>query len=744
MNKRLLFVLAVFVVGAAGVAVAIRPRPHRHPRVDMVAKLASFAQREGTWDNQWDKQKEKIADLQGALAAEHDPRKRFTAEREIAAQALYAGDVETAISTLENLQRVLGGFMPADAAEAIQADLAFAHLRRGETENCAEHHTAESCIFPIGGEGVHQIRRGSERAVELYRQLLSSPPTSAENALSYRWLMNIGAMTLDQYPAGVPPQWLIPPRALESEFDIGHFSDVARSRGLVEFGAAGGLILEDFDNDGQLDILVSHMGVNDQLEYFHNDGEGQFSRRTEAAGLKGLVGGLDIFQADYDNDGCIDVFIPRGAWLHASGRLPPSLLHNNCNGTFTDVTYEAGFGTELPSQTAAWADVNHDGFLDLFVGYEISSQVAWPAGTLNFQLYLNNGDGTFTDVGATSGIRVSGMVKAAVWGDFDNDGWADLYVSMLDGPNHLFRNLGTGKRSGAMFADVTERAGVAEPRISFTTWFFDYDNDGWLDIFVSGYLATLPNLVRDVLGQKDSVVGERPRLYHNNRDGTFTDVSKQVGLDKLLLTMGANYGDLDNDGWLDFYLGTGAPALTTLVPNRMFRNDHGKRFQDVTTSGGFGNLQKGHAVAFGDIDQSGNQDIVEVMGGVYPSDRFWTSLYKNPGHGNHWVKLQLVGKSSNRFGVGARIRLVLPTAVGGHREVHALVGSGGSFGASSLRPHLGLGEATSIELLEVRWPGGKPQQFRGLVADRTYELREGEPEARLAPTPKRASAGPSR
>ena len=279
MNKRLLFVLAVFVVGAAGVLVAIRPRPHRHPRVDMVAKLASFAQREGTWDNQWDKQKEKIADLQGALATEHDPRKRFTAEREIAAQALYAGDVETAISTLENLQRELGGFMPADAAEAIEADLAFAHLRRGETENCAEHHTAESCLFPIGREGVHRIRRGSERAVELYRQLLSRPSTTPENALSYRWLMNIGAMTLGQYPEGVPAQWLIPPGPSSPSSTSGASATWPRSRGLVEFGAAGGLILEDFDNDGHLDILISHMGIDDQLEYFHNDGDGTSARR---------------------------------------------------------------------------------------------------------------------------------------------------------------------------------------------------------------------------------------------------------------------------------------------------------------------------------------------------------------------------------------------------------------------------------------------------------------------------------
>ncbi|HEY1908801.1 MAG TPA: hypothetical protein VGG91_22350, partial [Myxococcaceae bacterium] len=182
MNKRLLFVLAVVAVATAGVVVGLRPRRQRHPRVDMVAKLASIAQREGTWDNQWDKQKEKIAELRTALATEHDPRKRFTTEREIANQSLYDGDVETAISTLEDLQRELGTVMPVDAAEAIQADLAFAHLRRGETENCAEHHTAESCIFPIGGEGVHTIRRGSERAVELYQDLLSKPSTSPDNA----------------------------------------------------------------------------------------------------------------------------------------------------------------------------------------------------------------------------------------------------------------------------------------------------------------------------------------------------------------------------------------------------------------------------------------------------------------------------------------------------------------------------------------------------------------------------------
>jgi len=720
-------ILILVGVGAALAAAVILYQ--RHTRFDMVATLAGFAANEGVWDNQWDKTKEKLAELRAGLSNETNPERRFALKRQIATHALFDGDADSAITTLEDVQREF--VLPANVAEAVKADLAFAHLRRGETENCAEHHISASCIFPIQGEGVHTLQRGSTEAVRLYGELLASPATNPENALAYRWLLNLGFMTLGQYPDRVPQQWLIPPDAFKSDYDIGRFPDVAASRGLSEFGTAGGIILEDFDNDGYLDVMISHMGITDQLEYFHNNGDGTFTRMTEQAGLKGIVGGLNLVQADYNNDGCIDVFIPRGAWLHDHGKLPPSLLRNNCDGTFTDVTAKAGLLSFLPTQTATWADINNDGYLDLFIGNEIDKRVSWPEGTKNFELYLNNGDGTFTEVGAKSGIALEGMVKGASWGDYDNDGWPDLYVSILGGPNHLFRNLGTPKGGNPHFADVTAQAGVAEPLVSFTCWFWDYNNDGWPDIFVSGYSATLPNIVREYLGQKEQAKGERPRLYRNNKNGTFTDVSREVGLDKLLLTMGANFGDLDNDGYLDFYLGTGAPPLTMLIPNRMFRNNEGRTFQDITTSGGFGHLQKGHAVAFGDVDNSGNQDVVEVMGGVYPSDKFWTALYKNPGHGNHWVKLNLVGTKANRFAVGARIRMAFKAADGTRRETFSTVGSGGSFGASSLRPHLGLGQATEIELLEVRWPGsGTVQQFKGLAADRTYEIREDQPEVR--------------
>jgi hypothetical protein len=699
------------------------------PRFDMVATLASIADREGVWDNQWDQAPEKIAGLGSALQSEADPLKRSELKREIARHHLYAGDAERGVAVLEELYGEVRTTFPARYVEAVKADLAFAWFRLGETMNCAAHHTADSCLFPIRGEGVHEQRRGAAEAVKLYGELLSDAETDPENALTYRWLLNIGYMTLGQYPEGVPERWLIPPETFESDHDLGRFRDVAASRGLREFGLAGGVVLEDFDNDGDLDVMISHMGIRDQLQFFRHNGDGTFTRMTEQAGLKGIAGGLNLVQADYDNDGCIDVFVPRGAWLHEHGQFPNSLLRNNCDGTFDDVTAQAGLLSYYPTQTAAWADVDNDGDLDLFVGNEIvRERVKWPDSVRTVELYLNDGDGSFTEMSEQSGIRLAGMIKGAIWGDYDNDGWQDLYVSVLGGPNHLLRNLATGSGRIPRFADVTAQAGVAEPVMSFTTWFWDYDNDGWLDIFVSGYSASLPDIVREYLGRKGEARGERPRLYRNNRDGTFRDVSRQAGLDDLLLTMGANFGDLDNDGYLDCYLGTGAPPLTTLVPNRMFRNDRGRAFQDVTTSGGFGHLQKGHGVAFGDIDGTGNHDVVAVIGGAYTSDGFWTALYKNPGHGNHWVKLRLIGVKANRFAVGGRIRLVVSAESGSLREIFATVSSGGSFGAQSFRPHIGLGQAKAIEMMEIRWPGsGRVQQFEGsLPVDRIYELREGE------------------
>ncbi|MES1167479.1 MAG: CRTAC1 family protein, partial [Pseudomonadota bacterium] len=219
--------------------------------------------------------------------------------------------------------------------------------------------------------------------------------------------------------------------------------------------------------------------------------------------------------------------------------------------------------------------------------------------------------------------------------------------------------------------------------------------------------------------------GQRARLYRNRGDGTFADVSRETGVNKLLHTMGCNFGDLDNDGWLDFYVGTGDPDLTTLIPNRMFRNDGGKRFQDVTTSGGFGQLQKGHGIAFGDIDNDGDQDVYSVVGGAVEADTYPNQLFLNPGHGNHWLKLKLEGAKTNRSAIGARVAVVVQTP-DGERKIHRVVGSGASFGASSLRQEIGLGAAQKISRVEIFWPAtGVTQVVTGLELDRAYQIREG-------------------
>jgi hypothetical protein len=199
--------------------------------------------------------------------------------------------------------------------------------------------------------------------------------------------------------------------------------------------------------------------------------------------------------------------------------------------------------------------------------------------------------------------------------------------------------------------------------------------------------------------------------------------------------MGANFGDLDNDGWLDFYLGTGYPSYDGLIPNVMYRNRGGTGFSDVTTAGGFGHLQKGHGVAFADFDHDGDQDVFEQMGGAYPGDAFANVLYENPGFGNHWIAVKLVGVRSNRSGIGARIRVGIVDQ-GRPRSIYRWVDSGGSFGGNPLRQHFGLGQVEKIEAIDIYWPTtGVSQTFRDVAVDQLVEITEGEDALRLVLLP---------
>ncbi len=665
--------------------------------------------------------------MRAAVASTSDPGAKLKYQAELPIELLQAGKSLEAIQEFARLNALLEQLhIPWDPEnrKTYRAVEALAYLRLGEQENCLLNHTADSCLLPIRGAGVHTAQRGSRGALKILHEQLEEFPDD----LRARWLLNICYMTLGEYPDKVPEQWLIPPAAFESGYDIGRFYDVAPGAGLGVTGLSGGCVTEDFDGDGYLDVMISSFGLREPLRFFHNNANGTFTERTVAAGLTGEWGGLNMLQADYNNDGHADVLVLRGAWLGAEGKYPNSLLRNNGDGTFADVTEAAGLLSFNPTQTATWLDFNGDGWLDVYIGNESSANEARPC-----ELYRNNGDGTFTECAAAAGVAAVGVIKGVGSGDFNNDGRIDLYVSRRGGPNLLYRNDGPTEPGGAAkgpwrFTDVASAAGVTEPNMSFSTWFFDYDNDGWLDIFVADNgIHGLGDVAADYLGLPTTA--ERSRLFHNNHDGTFADVTREAGLYRVLVGMGSNFGDLDNDGFLDFYIGDGEPNLGTLIPNRMFRNDHGKRFQDVTTSGDFGHLQKGHGIAFADLDNDGDQDVFAEMGGAYSGDTAQSVLYQNPGHGNHWITLKLEGTKSNRSAIGARIKIVVETE-DGPRSVSKTVCSGGSFGASPLRQEIGLGKATAIKTVEVFWPAtGQTQRVEGLALDRFYRIREGEQEA---------------
>ena len=649
------------------------------------------------------------------------------ARLDFAEHLLVAGDSAESVRELEKLREFAkqrGIVLQPKFDHDLRELLAMAYLRMGEQQNCLANHNAQSCVYPIQGGGVHQNRLGAEGAVREYTALLEKDPQD----LISRWLLNISYMTLGLHPAAVPPKLLIPASILPAEYAIQPFLDVAAAAGLAVSNHAGGSVAEDFDGDGLFDLVVSSSGPMDQLRYFHNNGDGSFTDQTRAAGLEGITGGLNLIHADFDNDGHPDILVLRGGWWGKHGKYPCSLLRNNgpnAKGqiTFSDVTESAGLMSLHPTQTAAWADFDGDGWLDLFIGHESSKEESHPSA-----LFHNNHDGTFTDIAPQAGLADMGFVKGVAWGDFNNDGRPDLYVSRKGSGNRLFRNDGPDPAHGWKFTDVTDAAGVRQPMHSFATWFFDYDNDGWLDLLVTGYYTeTLADIPAFHLGLPNKA--EVPRLYHNNHDGTFRDVTKEVGLDRVILAMGAGFGDLDNDGWLDCYFGTGAPEYQTLLPNRMFRNAEGARFQDVTAAGGFGQLQKGHAISFADFDRDGDQDVFQVLGGAFPGDAYMSVLLENPGNKNHWLGLKLQGVKSNRSAMGARVRV----DVAG-RHIFQVVNSGTSFGDAPLELHVGLGSAAAIDRVQIIWPAGEVQSLSGLAVDTVYRIQEGDAKAVPLPT----------
>jgi ASPIC and UnbV/FG-GAP-like repeat len=634
--------------------------------------------------------------------------------------------------------------------------LAVSYMRLGEQQNCLENPAANICILPLAGAARHLKKDGARGAIERYTKILRQYPDDRGS----QWLLNLAYLQLGGYPQDVPKPYLIPnlaPQRAPGAFP--EYRNIAGPVGLAQTGLAGGLDIDDLNGDGLLDVFTTGWGLNDPVQVYLADGKGGYADRSVNAGLTGIVGGLNATHADYDNDGDIDIVVLRGAWMRESGLFPLSLLRNRGDGSFDDVTFGSGLYSVGPTNTASWSDFNLDGYLDLFVGYESYSKLTRGPSHPS-KLFVNNRDGTFTEVAAKVGIEVDDFVKGASWGDVNNDGLPDLYLSVIYGRNKLFLNRGGKSIDAWRFEETAAAAGVQLPIASFPTFFFDYDNDGNEDLFVPSYdvnSAMHEMVAREYLRLPlevkvgDVTVGfEDAKMFRNRGDGTFEDVTTKVGLNrKVIFAMGSNIGDIDNDGWIDFYIGTGNPDLRSVIPNRLFRNAGGTRFDEVTLPGGFGHLQKGHAVAFADLDRDGDQDVYARIGGAYSGDLASSVLFENPGWpATSWINLKLEGRAANRSAIGARVDVLVTDATGANRHIHRTVRTGGSFGSGPLELHIGLGAATRIASVRIAWPDGARSSttFTGLAPNRYYRITQGAQPVVLERPPvpfRRIAAGPS-
>jgi hypothetical protein len=497
-----------------------------------------------------------------------------------------------------------------------------------------------------------------------------------------------------------------------------------------------GVALFDYDGDGLLDIYLVNGAQMPSLvktgpkyynRLFHNNGNGTFTDVTEHAGVAGAGYGMGVGVGDYDNDGRPDLFV---ANVNAN-----QLFHNNGDGTFTDVTAKAGLsgatrnGRKMWSIAAGWFDYNRDGLLDLFVVNYVDWDPRYEPACVGLNgrgychpdsfppltntLYRNNGDGTFTDVSAETGIsKVEGRGMGVAFADYDVDGWPDVFVANDNSPNLLFHNL-DGKR----FEEVGMQAGVAYNEdgnvlAGMGVDFRDLDNDGLPDIWHT------------------AIENETFPLYLNKGKGAFVNAgqpSRLANLTRLMSGWSNAIVDLDNDGWKDLVVARSnvmdnieqiSRHFRYAEPNSVFRNLGNGQFEDVSAGAGttFVRPAPHRGLACGDLDNDGRVDLVVTALGAP------VSVYRNVTEThNHWILLKLIGTKSNRMGIGAQIRI---TTDDGRKLYNEVTTSTGYAASSDPRVHFGLGDSRVIHEIEIRWPSGTRQLLNDVTADRVMVVTE--------------------
>jgi hypothetical protein len=529
-----------------------------------------------------------------------------------------------------------------------------------------------------------------------------------------------------------------------------HFRDIAQQAGLTSVPhfstekrylaetVGGGVALLDCDDDGKLDIVVVGdstidrylQGGDPMVTLYRQDGDLHFTDITQSAGLTVKGWGMGVAVGDYDNDGLPDLYVT------GYGR---NVLYHNLGGCkFEDVTEKAGVAGGGFSVGAAWADYDRDGHLDLFVARYVHSDIhnLPKPGAPSFDykgisievpqvegetslLFHNRGDGTFEEVSERAGVHNASKQRGmgVVWGDYDNDGWPDLFVANDVGPNFLYHNKHDGTFEEVGVASGTALSDDGRAMGNMAGDFGDFDRDGKLDLIVTRY-------------------GLQPlSLYHNQAPLGFTDVAWNAQLSSSgysPVRWGVGFADFDNDGWPDIFVANGnvSQVLEALPhelpfgePIQLFRNRGDRTFEEIGSAVGLndGAAQSRRGAAFGDLNNDGNVDVVVYNVGAPPSLFINETFINETKNRNHRVLFRLVGTRSNRAAIGARVTVFTSTMT----QIDEVRGGSGYLSSNDPRLHFGLGNESVMKRVQIQWPSGRSEELKNVAADAIYTIVEG-------------------